>query len=95
MLRAVQFIIAMAVLASAMPLRGDWAQLQRAHIEYYLGELPLPNPEQPDEVLVQDTMQMLGSLATALFVRGQRAGLSGGPALMAGSTIVDAMPAIR
>ncbi|MCH2148566.1 MAG: hypothetical protein MK095_03955 [Phycisphaerales bacterium] len=95
MLRAVQFIIAMAVLASAMPLRGDWAQLQRANIEYYLGELPLPNPEQPDEVLVQDTMQMLGSLATALFVRGQRAGSTGGPALMAGSTIVDAMPAIR
>ncbi|MDG2292553.1 MAG: hypothetical protein P8L37_07825, partial [Phycisphaerales bacterium] len=95
MLRAVQFILAVVVLASAAPVRGDWAELQRANIEHYLGELPLPDPENSDALLVQDTMQMLGSLATALLVRGQRAGSSGGTALIAGSTIVDGMPAIR
>lgn len=95
MVRKIQLILVLTLFVSASPARADWSEVQRVRIEAFFRELPLPASLNPDELLVQDTMQTLGTLATALLVRGQRGGPSEGLSLMAGSTIVDAMAKIH
>ncbi len=72
-----------------------WAQVQAGRIDDYLYSLPFPEIEDQDAILVDETMQSLGALATSLLLRGQRGGEESASALVAGSMLADGLPAIR
>ncbi len=81
---------------SAVALEGPgWAQVQSKRVDDYLYSLPFPGIDDQDAILVDETMQSLGALATSLVLRGQRGGEASASALVAGSMLADGLPAIR
>ena len=90
-------LMSLCVVVVGASADAGWSDRQRAVLESHLSAMPLPNPLIDDQVLVDDTMQLLGSVATALLVRSDRSGtpIAGGPALMAATTLISGMPRLR
>ena len=76
---------------------ADWSDRQRMVLESQLETMPLPDALDDDQVLVDETMQLLGSVATSLLVRSDRAEpeSAGTMPLMAATTLIAAMPDLR